>query len=543
MTDQTIDTDVNEAEVENATVNGQTALDWRLAGLCILLGAVCLLFALFGPNLARGDALPGQVFLFSICMAFGLFLTAVGGWASGKWGGWTFGGAAATVVALFLLILFSNESDKEPIVAQVKGQELYGSGKIAAVEAREEEGASLFVKPNRELNHAHILIENSDLASECIHFIFRPQVAGEDGEADAETFRLTVPVGLIVDNSAKSSEQRLKKIVFDYKHNIKTLLYRDKEEVDPVPANLPIGSAFCGSNSVRMNDGDGYFSRFASLVASVAFAGEQSAEAIIAELVSEDSFIRRDARARLAKMGPEVLPKVFAAIPKRNDRNHYRYALGAMVVVSLMAEGYPNLDEVRAALSDANIKTIVRLMFHRNKTLEDWATTAVLETQDERSVELMASMSGAGSSGLRQKVKVAQVLQDFAIGYSEKSQSVIISKLESGTNVSPQIKSVVSRLKAYNPEKKEGWVYLGTNFKGNWNSRNFSWNNGSADLPQKDTMIVADSNVNILSDHAKFSLDSGWKNGDIVGVAKKGGKLKVEEIKEVTPGFYWAKVK
>lgn|GEM_PF-4725282 len=518
-------------------------VNWQLAAICVLLGLICLAFPFVGRRI-EPNLFSTEVYLLSLSMTFGLFLTAVGGWASGSWRGWTFGGAAATVVALFLLIQFVHNppapGPERTVVAKISGPELYT--RITAVEVMEENGARLFVAPNRRLNHADVLIEQANLDTDCLAFMFAP--GGEQADGDAEPIDIKVPSGFFrqfMDETDDPLAYR-KRVRLHYHHGSGTLLRNAPTgETPPEPLSGP--GVCSGFAQVPADSGHRHAGLFGWI--SAAFAGDLRDRDLIRLLNSNDALIRRDARAQIAARGPGIVPALMAAIPSPSAPSHYRYALGAVTALSQMAPAGYSVDGIRRMLSDADIQTIVDLMAHPDETMRARATEALVALEDDRSIQPLIGVLDGEAVEDEAKYNAALALRQTAPTFAPPVQQRIAD--ETQALAAPRLEQRTAKLLEQLPTvdreaAQTGWVYLGSYFGKDWSERHFTWPEGSTIAPAAGTTIQAVSNVNLRADHIRFTLDKGWQNSEILGLVRRGENVTVRSVKQVTPGFYWAEV-
>ena len=513
-------------------------VSWQLGALCVLLGLICLAFPFVGQWI-EPTLFPTEAYLLSLCMAFGMFLTAVGGWASGKWRGWTFGGAAATVVALFLLILFTVEppdiTPDKALVVKVHGESLYTD--IAAVEVLEENGARLFVAPNRELRHANVLIEASNLDTDCLVFMFAPNPRAGSAEGDAEPIDVRVLSGFFRDalEAADEQGQARHRMQIYYHHPSRTLL----RKVDAEPIS---GPGICSPIAAVHRANDPHRAGLFDWI-SAAFAGELNEQELIRQLISEDALTRRDAREQIASRGPEILPALMATVPDPAASTHYRYALGAVTALAQMVRVWVDLAEIHAMLSEADIERVVGLIAHPDKTMRKWATAAVIRLVDDRTVEPLIAILSDDSTSPDGKYNAALALRETASAYPETIQRRIVDETQSlKASLGPRTALLLDQLPTADVQAaKTGWVYLGARFGKGWSERYFHWD-GDPEAPTIGAEIDATGNVNLRADHIRFTLTEGWKNSEIVGLIRSGQSVTVRRVKEVHPGFFWAEI-
>ncbi len=523
-------------------------LSGRLVGLCVVLGFVCLVFP-FAAKWMEPNLFPIEIYLLSLSMAFGMFLAAVGGWASGKWGGWTFGGAAGTVVALYLLILYAGDPSGTPaeksLVVRVASQELYT--KIAAVEVMQENGTRLYVAPNRDLKHADVLVESENLKTgDCIAFIFAPDPSLGDTEGAGETIDIKVPAGLfreaLEESAAVETSRNRMRLHYD---NSKRLLLRAAAEEGalPQPVTAPGICSTLAANTGAEPSAQAWLSRWISQ----AFAADLSDRDLIQQLVSQDPLIRRNARDQIAARGPRILPDLLASIPEPSVSDHYRYALGALVAISKMAADEGNRAAVRDALAPDDIGKIVDLLGHRDSTMRRWAQSALTELRDPRAVAPLVTQLKKTDSDAANRAQYysATALRDMAPHFPVPLQQEIVKET---AQIQSSLDQDTAALLAQLPQQKKapaaktGWVYIGINFGKEWNEKHFDWTSGSGKTPDVGAEITATGNVNLRADHIQFTLKEGWQNSAIKGLVTQGQQVKVIEMKQVVPGFYWAKV-
>lgn len=519
-------------------------VNWHLASLCVVLGLVCLAFPYLGHWINPKVSSP-VVTLFSFSAAFGMFLTAVGGWASGKWRGWTFGGAAATVVALFFVMAWfktdGNQNGPHGLIAKITSPSLYSD--ITALEAMEEGGARLFVAPNRKLKHADVLIEPANLKTECLAFIFAPKTDTGATQGEAETIDLKVPSKIFsqeLDVSSDGNRSR-KQIRLHYHHASQSILRQPPTAgAAPEPVTGPgICSHLSAGPTIAMSKSTSLFGWI-----SHAFAADQNVGGLITELNSGDAFTRRDAREQLAIAGPKTVPDLLRAIPQETSPSHYRFALGAATAVAKMAVSETQRAAVREAMTEEDLETLVKLMAHPDKTMQEWATRAVIGIQDTRSVNPLIDMLADNRVAQSGKYNAALALRDTASSYQPETQKIIMNAVPSlKPNLNAQTVKLLDQLPtAQATATKTGWVYIGARFGRDWSEHHFNWSNENAALPANGSSIKATGDVNVRSDPIRFTLDKGWINSPIIGLVRKGQKVKLLEVKEVTKGFFWAKV-
>lgn len=511
----------------------------ELAGLCVALGLVCMIFPFLATWLAP-TLFPPSIYLLSLSMAFGMFLTAVGGWVSGKWRGWTLGGAAATVVALFTLIQSYGEAPKpeKRVVANIAAPELYTS--ISAVEVVEESGRRLYVAPNRELKHANVLIEQANLGNGCLAFIFAPQAAAGAADGESEPIDVKVPTAFFRDAMDGATETPHHERLF-YSHAGRALLRNDPEGAgDPAPIS---GPGICSASvSVPLGTGRRQASLFGWV--SGAFAGELSDLDLIWLLVSTDALTRRDAREQIAARGPAILPALMAAIPDRSDPDHYRYALGAAVALARMIQaGYP-AEKVRQALSDQDVARLAALVAHPDETMRRAATAAVVALEDDRTIDPLVSLLGEQEVTMDSKYSAALALRQTAPSYEEPVQRDLVDATRSlKAALNAQTSGLLDQLPSTDGQiAQTGWVFLGASYGKGWAERSFAWPDDSPALPAIGSSIEAVAGVDLRDGPASFTVKEGWREPGIVGRVEKGQMMTVRQIEEVAEGIYWAEV-
>ena len=230
-------------------------VNWQLAVLCIALGLLCPVLPFIARQLEPDvfSAFSKPINLFSLCMTFGLFLTAVGGWGVGQMGAaGTFGGAAATVVALFLLLQFfapAPDSGREKgMVASISGvaedtsSGLYSA--ITSIEVLEERGTQLFVAPNRRLKHADVLIETSNLDTHCLAFVFAPNQESQRVDGAAEAVTVKIPSDFFRQSMKSAAKQkRVRHRVKLFYHHLTGTLLRTNPATEG--SGEPLERAWC----------------------------------------------------------------------------------------------------------------------------------------------------------------------------------------------------------------------------------------------------------------------------------------------------------
>lgn len=505
-----------------------------LAGLCVLLGLVCMALPFLGSWLAPG-LFPPSLYLLSFSMAFGMFLTAVGGWVSGKWRGWTLGGAAATVVLLFTLLQGADGGPvpEKRMVAKVSAPELYTT--VSAVEVVEDSGRRLYVAPNRELKHANVLIEMGNLDTPCLAFIFAP--AGGNSGGEAEPVDVGVSTRYFRDIIAAAADPPHHDLV--YSHSGRALLRSDPDSAEGfIPINLP---GVCSSSDIAAVE-----RRQAGLFGFIraAFAGELDDQELIGLLVSPDALTRRDAREQIAARGPAIVPALMAAIPAEpEDPDHYRYALGAAVALARMADaGFPP-EKIRAELSDGDVQRLAGLVAHPDSSMRRWATAAVVALEDERTVSPLLDLL-AGETGSDGKYNAALALRQTAPNYDATVQQDLAEATRSlKSALSDPTSRLLEQLPAANGQLAEtGWVFLGASYGKGWAERYFEWPDGSPAPPAAGSEIEAVESVDLRDAPATFSVEKGWSEPGIVGRVEKGQKVTVRSVEEVSSGVFWAEV-
>ena len=482
--------------------------------------------------------------LLSYCMGFGLFLTAVGGWASGKWQGWTLGGAAATVVVLFLLLktFGSGPPDvREPkITLKISGGQLFKN--FSALEVFEDSGERMFVALNRRLHNASVLIEKKNVEGDCIAFSFTRIADRDDDQGQTEPLDVKMHSGYFREKFQEAeTEKVLNSRLHFFLHAVTGSFFHERPPVSD--ADKPIsGLGRCadfGVRSAKLPEPPFEFGLVST--ANAQSAGDPD---LVEALISTDAQTRRDAREQLAKREPNVLKAVFDAIPDLSDKNFYRRSLGAVVVLTKMRQNGVPAERMQPFLEDRHVRLISNLANHPDKTMRQWATSAVVSLSDSRAIEpLVASLEGAESL-IAGKFNAALALRELYLQLDDEGRSRVAAELETvPTTLGPKTRALVEDIRQIQQAAKaDGWVYLGTRYgKGN-SDWYFSWADDTAALPSTGQTITATGNVHVREDHIRFDLASGWQNADAVGLVAKNDTVRVREVKEVAFGHYWARI-
>lgn len=482
--------------------------------------------------------------LLSYCMGFGLFLTAVGGWASGKWQGWTLGGAAATVVVLFLLLKTFGSSP--PSVTEPKITLKISSGQLfknfSALEVFEDSGERMFVAPHRRLHSASVLIEKKNVEGDCIAFSFT-RIADPDGDqAQTEALDVKMPSGYFRERfqEAESNNIRNSRLHF-FLHAVTGSFFHERPPASD--ADKPIsGLGRCADFGVRSAKLPRRGYDFGLI--STANAQSSGDPDLVESLISTDAQTRRDARERLAKLEPGVLKGVFDAIPELSDKNFYRRTLGAVVVLSKMRQNGVSAERMQPFIEDRHVRLVAKLTNHSDKTMRQWATSAVVSLSDARAIEpLVANLEGAENL-ITDKFNAALALRELYLQLDDQGRNRVTAELETvPATLGPKTKALVDDIgKLQQASKADGWVYLGTHYGKGDSDWYFSWTDDTAVLPSTGQTITATGNVHLREDHIRFDLTSGWQNADAVGLVAKNDTVRVREVKEVAFGHYWARI-
>jgi len=521
------------------------------AMLCVLIGILCLAFPFVGM-MVDPTIVPAKVSYLSIAMAFGLFLTAVGGYTSGKWQGWTFRGAAATVVALFLLMNWSPDSSAKPEIAldvKISNPDLFDH--IQSVEVTDEGNSRLYVAPDRLKNHVKVLVEKRNLHDGCIAFSFVPRPEPGNTDGDPEPFNMLVPISFftIEMEKAKPSPNGRKTFPMVFDASTNTLYDRplsSEGNDEPKPLNGPdICEEFTEFVEIKPSQRNGFLGGFMR-----AYAGKKQPDGLIRLLADRDAFTRRSARDQIAAYGPNILPELMEAIPNEQASTHYRLALGAVVSIANMAKQHP-VSAMNARLTAQDYLTITELMGHDDQTMRKWATAAMVRLKSERSVDvLLASLDNPNQSA-NGKYNAGFALTEITKSLpSSVQRSVADRTRQIAPALSVKTRSLVERIPNVLPteaatakaEQGIGWVFLGVKYGSKWGEKNFEWPEDGG-LPADGDVISATSNVNLRERHIQFDAKTGWQKSPILGLVKSGEKLTVMQVEEVAEGYFWAAVR
>lgn len=527
---------------EESKENARGPVSLRIAMLCIVLGLFCFAFPFFAYHF-QPNLFSGEIYRFSLSTGFGLFLTAVGGWASGKWRGWTFGGAAATVVALFLLLQFfapeQQDTGRDVLIAKIDGPELYSE--ITAIEVMEDNAKRLFVAPNRELNHAQVLIESSNLDTDCLAFILARNVSDGRSADQPDSIAIRVPSEYFRQqiNSSKPDGPDRRQTRLYYHHKSMSLLKAPPtSQSPPEPVHAP---GVCGrSASIGNHSSSSYASMFGWV--SQAFAQDAVIQELIKRLVDSDALIRRDARDQIAKKGPSNIKPLMTAIPNRSHSDHYRLALGAVTAIAKMPEAGFKSEELQNELAEQDIKTIANLLIQQDKTMQNWAANAITAIADHRFVPILADVLKDENIQDEAKYAAALSLRDIYHKSDDSVQNAILDSIKQVVRLLEDRTQLLLSSLISNDTVKTGWVYVGVRYTDKWAERHFSWDGDSADNLKEGLVIEATGNVNIRADHIRFTLENGWQNSEIVGLVRRGKKITVRNTELVAGSFLWAEI-
>ena len=513
--------------------------------LCVTLGVVFLTLTI-ASWLLKEPFLPARLDLLFVSAALGFFLTAVGGYAFGKWQGWTLGGAAATVVVLFLLITFhspepTQDAAEAAVVAKIESDVLYTE--ISAIEVMQENLARLFVAPNPRFKQALVLVEESNLDTECLAFSFVPRPRPGSVGGDSEPIDLFVPSAFFkkeIENLKKAGSSRGR--VSLYYHHPKPSLLRERPDAQGTvnalssPDNCMTRAAALPIRSDARTGSFGWVSQ--------AFAEDLSNSELVEQLISVDALTRRYAREQIASRGPKILPTLFTAIPNPTAETYYRYALGAVVALTQMLRADFDKSDIQNKLTDSDLKKVVDLMSHQDATMRRWATAAVIRLEDQRTILPLIAMLRDTSVSPNGRYNAALALRDTSTKYPEAVQRRIVQEAQlAASTLGHKTRKLLAQLPTAQPKStKTGWVYLGAQFGDYWSEKHFRWSGDPSTAPAKGAKLEATGNVNLRVDHIRFSLFGGWQNSDIIGLVEKGQTVTVIDSKEVHPGFFWAQI-
>jgi hypothetical protein len=84
-----------------------------------------------------------------------------------------------------------------------------------------------------------------------------------------------------------------------------------------------------------------------------------------------------------------------------------------------------------------------------------------------------------------------------------------------------------------------GYAFFGVrNESGQWTERYFDIEGGGDKPPQSGDHIKTTGSVNIRKGYIVYT-DAGWLNSQSIGVLRSGDQVRVDEAREVVPGFWW----
>lgn len=534
-------TDANPAPESSPAKPNQPS--FRTAMLCVMLGVLCLAFP-FAGAMVNEAMMPPKISFLSYAMAFGLFLTAVGGYASGKWQGWTFGGAAATVVALFLLMTWGADEPPTRVAAldlKITNPDLYDH--IQSIEVTDDKNQRLFVAPDRMLNNVRVLIEKDNLSAGCIAFSFVPKAPEESNTHSPEPFNLQVPSSYFKDKLEKRPDQSVFRHRFPVFFDISSKAMFDRplsQEQAPPPLNAPdLCDEFSQVASLAGPKKPGFWSGFMS-----AFAVGKSSTDIIRKLNDKDAFVRRAARDQVAAYGPRILPELMGAIPSERSSSYYRYALGAMVSIANMAKQH-DVKAMNASLNAKDYQLMSKLMGHSDKTLRKWSTAAMVRLGGKSGVEALLGTLEDSATTANGRYNATFALTEISKKLPAAMRKTVTARQKSITSKTVVKTRSLTLGDESNAEPVEvsgdGWVFLGVKYGQSWGQTNFDWTVKDGQ-PGEGDVIVAKSEVNLRADPSVFDVKTGWSDSPVLERVAAGQKLTVMRVEEVAEGYFWAAV-
>jgi len=558
------ETDLTDAPTDNAPPLPPAAhvpLWLSVTGILVGIGFVAM--ALFLRDLFERQV----VFEMTICIGFGLVLTGFGTQAAGTWRSWSVAGSGAAAVLLFLLLQFTGEEQvEEP--PKVVHAEIDGGFHPTTeyVQGRADDGARLLGTWKVTGQTFVMQIEENHIAGDgCIDFITQERGTGpagteeegldEDGTeiADAGEFASSGRPDRIRDVIAQVPNQYFGdqfdtgeplppgmplKVRLHYDHQVEALLDPNSQKPLNCGPQFMIGSA-----PERPKD----FAHWTDILGSRAFAGEPkfTISDLLDGLESRNSLVRREARQMLSERGLEAIEAMMAALANRPS---YRTQLGVANALSRYLGRGGKAEAVRKLLDKGDVNRLTRLIAHRDKTMRQNATAALVRLADPRSVAVALRILGDKSRSANGRYNAAYLLNRIFPSLDAATRKRLVRGVDrvrdaQGPRTQELLRTIVEYVER--PRAPEtAWTYLGVNYGKGWAQLGYRWEDGeSTDMPEPGTKLVATEDADLFVTPLKFDKKRGWVRPATIGKIASGEAVEIVAIEEVGHGLYWAKVR
>lgn len=160
-------------------------------------------------------------------------------------------------------------------------------------------------------------------------------------------------------------------------------------------------------------------------------ANDAKIQDLIADLDSDSSLVRRDARTRLGESGVPAIEPLLDSFSQPNVS--YRTQLGALVALNSMARQKTDAETFKAGISDVELEELVGATAHNDETLRKYASEFLYRIGDPRAIT--PALNKFPSSSANGKYNLLLVIKGSLAQASPEQKQALAEKVE-------QLKSV-----------------------------------------------------------------------------------------------------
>lgn len=491
--------------------------------LCVVLGGGCFVFAI---TEAFGTSAFDRTLVYT---GIALWLVAVGGAATGRWGEFSVGGAIAVVIILFAL----NPSPLPERAAEIK---IRSNSFFQEVERTEllSDGKFFYSRHVPVDREAFFRIDEDAMGG--LDFRFRIHPAAQNG-------RKLGPISIIL--CAVSLEAAMKRYDRDgplplvYNHDNPALAH------DDFPLTLPQSKEEGCSSTVEVAEPTWWMALFKWVQGLVptAVAQELDRNSAIDELLTalkSSNAIEQTQAIELLSADPDpmALSKVISQAPDPTSPEFVPYGALTLDLIQSMANRGVAPSAISAAIPLEFKDYFAHLYAADDGSLAAQTANTLTMLQDPQATAQLIGLVREKGVPANARTETARAL---AAGYfaadslekdnlfgelqpSELYSAMDFTGIETDEILVAQLEQLTS-----GSIQDSGWVFV--------NSSNTELLNANAGQ-----RFSVDQPLLYEQSPATFSADEGWQLQPITGAVEAGATFEVKDVQQVAPGFTWVNV-